>query len=191
MKVVTILITIFFLGHISYGQNGKADPYSIGFTYLRQSDSVRERIFSIMGKSDFDESRSNSNLLFLCPNIQFINLSEYREQLIPYIDVLGLDEKELNDRLLFRKKHFFESYQDAGLNKLNQGRKHYSAYTAFSQVVGKVLPLIIFVNEYKDKQNPCNQLRSIKFGKALIVILAFNDAFDCVERAFFEEVSLN
>jgi hypothetical protein len=152
---------------------------------------VRKRILRIMDKSDFESSNKKSSLLFVCPNIQFINLSEYRMQLIPYFEKLGLNVKELNDRLSYKKKYFFETYQDTVLNKLNQETEQYGSYMAFSQVVGKVLPLIIFPNEYKGRENPCDQLQSVKFGKALVVVLAFNNAFSAVERAFFEEVSLN
>ena len=192
MKIILVVLFAIFIHKYSYCQKRKSNPLLIGYAYLNKSDSVKKRVSSIIGKNEFNFCNTNGTLLYVCPNVHFINLSEYKEQLMPYCDSLGLDKQELNNWLSYKKKHFFESYQDSSLCKLNKHKnKRFCTYVTFSKVVGNVLPLRIFVNENTGTQNPCNLLQSIKFGKVLVVILTFDASFSKVEKAFFEEVALN
>jgi hypothetical protein len=181
----------FLLCKLSFCQQSNFKTYEIGYSHLIKSDSIRQRTSGIIKESIFKSCKQDSALFYVCPKIQFINLAEYKDLLLPYSDRLGFNSEELNNRGAYRKKHFFESCEIPELNRFNDKSVRYCTTVSFSKIAGKILPLVIFVNDNIGNQNPCESLKSVKFGTALIVLLVFDDSFSRIEKTLIEEVALN
>lgn len=190
MKKYFFIISL-FLSKFVFGQDS-SNYYSIAYKYLMTSSLVKSHFAKQISSDDMKKCKRNNSVLYVCPTVNFINLSEYKKSIINNCENLGLEKSELNDWRAYKNKYYFKPYEDSNISVLNKKRKvRYCFYSSFSKMNGRVLPIIILNNEYKGVENPCSLLTSIKFGEALVILLVFDKTLSKIETALFERVSLN
>ena len=188
--------TIFLLTGLSFFKFGSGQVaskyYAIANNYLDTSILVKRQLSRLIPKYEMSSCKKNKSLLYFCPIVNFINLSEYKELIIDSAESFGLMREELKDWSLYRKKHYFKPYEDSAIFLLNRKKNgRYCFYSSFSKMQGRTLAISIFLNDSKKNENPCNLLTSIKFGRALTVIFLFDKKFSKIDTAFFSQVALN
>lgn len=184
------MIGLFFT-KVTFGQDS-ANYYSVAYNYLNSSNKVKSELLKLIPKDERINCKKNKSILFICPTINFINLSGYKELLIDSCENYGVLRNEINDWLLFDKKYSFKPYEDSSIFQLQSKiKRRYCLYSSFSKMQGRVLAISVFYNECKKNINPCTLLTSTKFGTALTILLIFDKNNNIIENVFFRQVSLN
>ncbi len=191
MKYFFIFLFFLLSYEVSFCQRNNCNMFKVAYDYIINSDSIKKGIQRLIPANEFGRCSKENGLFYVCSNLTFINVAEFKELVLPYPGDLGINRNELNNRLRYKEEYYFETYEDSSLLSFNRSGKRFCTYLSFSKIIGRILPLVIFVNENAGNENPCQTLGSIKFGSAFIVFLVFDSTFSSVKAAYYEEILMN
>lgn len=192
MKKNILIIVLCLFGKWSYSFNDTSLIYRKAYNYLISSKKIEKKIMRLCKTAVELNCDNKKNLIYLCSNLQFINLFEYKNKLLSSPYSLSINKSDLQSRIIYKDKFFFQPYADSSMRSgIVEKDGIYCSYMTFSRLNGNVLPFIVYQNDDLNSRSPCDQLSSIKFGKALVGLIVFDITLSKVETVLLEDVIMN